>query len=158
MDKYFRIRPQWSLVEAFEETNKHYQPGSMVTGAARNVQIENWGVLIGRTRALAEIKYAINSFGSKSKLCKHIQISTKYFNMLEDFFQELPDDKKPGKIYQGMTISGYFLLKKIGGGGNAVVWEARDPKGKVRALKILKKPNTTSVHRFNDEILTLKKN
>ncbi|EIP9144482.1 protein kinase, partial [Salmonella enterica] len=33
----------------------------------------------------------------------------------------------------------------------------RDPKGKVRALKILKKPNTTSVHRFNDEILTLKK-
>ncbi|BBE75032.1 MULTISPECIES: protein kinase domain-containing protein [Phytobacter] len=157
MDKYFRIQPQWSLVEAFEQTNKYYQPGSMVTGAARNVQIENWGILIGRTRALAEIKYAIESFGSKNKLCKHIQMSSKYFNMLEDFYNELPDDKKPGKIYQGMTISGYFLLRKIGGGGNAVVWEARDSTGKTHALKILKKPNATSIHRFNDEIGTLKK-
>ncbi|MEF3109159.1 serine/threonine-protein kinase [Raoultella sp. WB_B2P2-3] len=157
MDKYFRIQPQWGLVEAFEQINKYYRPGSMVTGAARNVQIENWGILIGRTRALAEIKYAIDSFGSKSKLCKYIQISVKYFNILEDFYKELPDDKKPGKIYQGMTISGYFLLKKIGGGGNAVVWEARDSKGKTHALKILKKPNSTSINRFNDEILTLKK-
>lgn len=157
MDKYFRIQPKWGLVEAFEQTNKYYRPGSLVTGAARNVQIENWGILIGRTRALAEIKYAINSFGSKNKLCKHIQISTTYFNKLEDFYKELPDDKKPGKIYQGMTISGYFLLRKIGGGGNAVVWEARDSKGKTHALKILKRPNATSINRFNDEIQILKK-
>lgn len=157
MDKYFRIQPKWGLVEAFEETNKYYRPGSMVTGAARNVQIENWGILIGRTRALAEIKYAIDSFSSKAKLCKHIHMSTRYFNMLEDFYRELPDDKRPGKVYQGMTISGYFLLRKIGGGGNAVVWEARDSKGKVHALKILKKPNATSTNRFNDEIKTINK-
>ncbi|RZV02962.1 UNVERIFIED_ORG: serine/threonine-protein kinase [Serratia quinivorans] len=157
MDKYFRVRPQWSLVEAFEETNKYYRPGSMVTGAARNVQIENWGILIGRTRALAEIKSAIDLFGSKKKVCEHIHMSMKYFNTLEDFFQELPDDKKPGKIYQGMTISGYFLLRRIGGGGNAVVWEVRDPQRKVHAMKILKNPNATSIKRFNDEISTLKK-
>ncbi|WP_174872379.1 protein kinase domain-containing protein [Pectobacterium polaris] len=157
MSKYFRIDPKWSLVEAFEEINKYYIPGSMNTGAARNVQIENWGILIGRTRALAEVQTAIDSFGSKNKLCKHIKMTPRYFNMLIDFFQELPNDKKPGKIYQGMTIAGYFLLRKIGGGGNAVVWEVRDNNRKTHAMKILKKPNNTSIKRFNDEISTLKK-
>lgn len=156
MNKYFRILPKWSLVEAFEEINKYYRPGSMVTGAARNVQIENWGIIIGRTRALAEFKSAIDLFGSKKSLCEHIQMSTKYFNRLGDFFQELPDDKKPGKIYPGMKISEYFLLRKIGNGGNSVVWEVRDPQRNVHAMKILKNPNATSINRFNDEILTLK--
>lgn len=157
MSKFFTISKDWSFVDAFENINAHYGPGSMMTGAARNVQIENWGVMIGRTRALAEVNSAIDLYKSKAKLAKHIKMSPPTLNRLIKLFESLPDDTQNKKALQGMTISGFFLLAQIGNGGNSDVWRVRDSDKKIYAMKILRRAKGKSLIRFDDEIHILEK-
>lgn len=74
MKSYFLLNKDWGFIQAIEEINKRYRPGGISSGLARNVQIENWGVLVGRTRALAEINLAIEKRVLKLNYAKKIQI------------------------------------------------------------------------------------
>ncbi|HHL5365997.1 TPA: hypothetical protein ACQ8GL_003524 [Klebsiella pneumoniae] len=65
MQKYFRIDKDWGFTKALDEINQYYRPGGIGSGPDRNVHIENWGLLVGRTRALAEIKLAIEEHRTK---------------------------------------------------------------------------------------------
>lgn len=157
MKSYFLLNKDWGFTQAIEEINKRYRPGGISSGLARNVQIENWGVLVGRTRALAEINLAIEEEGSKTKLCKKIQISNSSMNDIIAFFKGLPDDSNKKEIQQGKVLSGYFLLSLYGKGGNAVVWKVRTNDKKTHIMKIARRARGISLSRFNDEIEILKK-
>lgn len=139
MGSYFRLDKDWGFLQALEEINSHYKPGGMVSGMARNVQIQNWGVIVGRTRALAEVELAISSAGSKSKLCKLIQISASSLNLMIGFFESLPYDIQKQGIPPGTSISGHLLLRQIGKGGNAVVWKTRTENNSLHIMKIAKR-------------------
>lgn len=157
MSGYFRLDRDWGFLQALEEINSHYKPGGMVSGMARNVQIQNWGVIVGRTRALAEVELAISSSGSKNKLCKLIKISASSLNSMISFFERLPNDINNHGTLQGISVAGHFLLRQIGNGGNAVVWKTRDENNKYHVMKIARRAKGISLSRFNDEIATLKK-
>lgn len=155
MANFFRLDRDWGFLQALDEINSHYKPGGMVSGMARNVQIQNWGVLVGRTRALAEVELAISLAGSKSKLCRIIQISASSLNMMIDFFESLPNDINKQGIQQGTSISGHLLLRQIGKGGNAVVWKTRTTNNNLHIMKIAKRSKGIALSRFDDEISTL---
>ncbi|NJO92927.1 MAG: hypothetical protein HC831_31145 [Chloroflexia bacterium] len=148
---------QWGFLELFEHINELYRPGGISSGPARNLQIESWGQLVGRTRALAEFDLAIELTGSKAALSKAIQMSPRTLTNLRNFYNSLPDDRGPAQIYQGMRIDDYVLIRRIGNGGNAEVWAARGKNKCTVALKILKRPKGSSLKRFFDEIQVLKK-
>lgn len=156
MRNYFLLDRDWGFLQALEEINSHYKPGGISSGMARNVQIQNWGVMVGKTRALAEVALAISMAGSKSKLCKLIQISPSSLNLMISFFESLPNDiTKQGTITQGTSISDYLLLRQIGKGGNAVVWKVRNKHNKILIMKIAKRAKGIALSRLNDEIYSL---
>lgn len=118
MKSYFLLKKDWGFTQAIEEINKRYRPGGISSGLARNVQIENWGVLVGRTRALAEINLAIEEEGSKTKLCKKIQISNSSMNDIIAFFKDLPDDSNKKKFnkekyYQDISFLVYTVKEDM---------------------------------------------
>ena len=157
MQKYFRIDKDWGFTKALDEINQYYRPGGIGSGPARNVHIENWGLLVGRTRALAEIELAIEEHRTKTNLCDYIHMSNSTLNRLIDFFKELPDDSTNNKVQQGTSISAHFLMRQVGKGGNAVVWKVRKSDGTTCVMKVVKKPKGIALTRFNDEIGILKK-
>lgn len=55
---------------------------------------------------------------------------------------------------EGQRIDGYILIKEIGKGGNAIVWEVKDSNEDIFAMKLLKdnKAGKKSFIRFQDEI------
>lgn len=147
----------WSLLEAFENLNAMYSPGGIGSGPQRNRQIETWGQLVGRTRALAEFDLLIDECGSVNKMSKLVQMSSRCIKQLKSFYENLPNDKSNEKIYQGMKIKDYFLLRKIGSGGNADVWQVRNSARENFAMKILKRAKGKPLQRFINEINIIKK-
>ncbi len=146
------IDKNWSLEQAFENINDTYYPGGLLSGPQRNRQIETWGQLVGRTRAVAELDLLIEQHGSASKMSKAVRMSAGTIKSLRQFFLSLPDDKGSDKIYQGMTVGGYFLIRKMASGGSANIWRVRDSRKCHYAMKILKRPKGKALERFRDEI------
>lgn len=86
------IDKSWDLQNAFDEINAVYYPGGMQSGPQRNRQIETWGQLVGKKRALNELDFLINSYGSVNKCSKSIQMSSTSIKSLRTFFESLPDE------------------------------------------------------------------
>jgi len=146
------IKRHWSLTQAIEIINEHYNAGSVSSGSARNRQIEAWGQMVGRTRALAELDVAIGLHGSIAAFLRDIRMSRKTLSALREFWGSLPDDKPLGTLHAGLSIDGYVLLEALGSGGHSKVWSVRNPTGSVEAMKILRKPSPYSLERFSSEI------
>jgi hypothetical protein len=49
------INKGWDFETALDEISKAYRPGGITTGPLRNRQVEAWGQLVGRTRALPNL-------------------------------------------------------------------------------------------------------
>lgn len=58
------IDKNWNLQNAFDAINSVYYPGGMQSGPQRNRQIETWGQLVGKARAVNELESLINDYGS----------------------------------------------------------------------------------------------
>ena len=86
------INKSWSLQSAFDVINQTYYPGGMQSGPQRNRQIEAWGQLVGKAKALVELELLINEYGSVNKMSKAVQMSPKTIKSLRVFFESLPEE------------------------------------------------------------------
>ncbi len=62
------------------------------------------------------------------------------------------------RLKSGDKIGKWILIKKIGSGGNGVVWSCKDKSQSLKAIKILAKKSKKSYARFKDEVETLNNN
>lgn len=92
MDPHLIINKSWNLQSAFDAINDVYYPGGLQSGPQRNRQIETWGQLVGKTRAIAELDSMITEHGSINKMSKSIQMSPITIKQLRYFFESLPDE------------------------------------------------------------------
>src|SRR5437773_899221 len=141
------IDPTWTFEEALANLSERYTPGSIIGGPQRNRQIEAWGQIAGRTRALAELDEAVNRYGSVTAFCKNNQITNRTLRGLRQFFEALPEDKQSLKLYPGQKFGKWQLRYRLGGGGNADVWAARAGTA-TAAVKILRRVRGKSLERF----------
>jgi hypothetical protein len=86
------IDKNWNLQSAFDAINSVYYPGGMQSGPQRNRQIETWGQLVGKARAVNELESLINDYGSVNKCSKSVQMSSRSIKYLRTFFESLPDE------------------------------------------------------------------
>ena len=87
------INKDWDFETAVRETSKVYYPGGMTSGQLRNRQVEAWGQLVGKTRALAEFDAAIKRYGSLSAFGKEYRATLPTLRGFREFFENLPDDQ-----------------------------------------------------------------
>ena len=87
------INKNWDFETAINEISKVYQPGGRTTGPVRNRQVEAWGQLVGKTRALAEFDIAIKLYGSLSSFGKEYRVTLPILRHFREFFENLPDDQ-----------------------------------------------------------------
>jgi len=99
-----QLDKRWTFEEALSKINCVYKPGGIMTGQVRNRQIESWGQLVGRTRALAEFKLAIEQHKSLRSFGRTYSIAPKTLQSLKKFFENLPDDLSK----EDLTAEGYF--------------------------------------------------
>lgn len=79
------INKNWDLDIAFEVINNRYYPGGLQSGPQRNRQIETWGQLVGKTRALEQLDSLIASCGSINKMSQSVRMSSGSIKNLESF-------------------------------------------------------------------------
>jgi serine/threonine protein kinase len=153
------IDPNWDLETAFIEISNRYRPGSYWHGRTRNVLLQMWGEVVGRTRAMAQLAALIEKSGSRNKFSKEYSISGGTLADLESHFSALPPDPEPkrNRLNAGDRIGPWKVVMRLGRGGNSEVWRATSDaqRGEV-ALKI---PNAgrNSLRRFAGELTLLKK-
>jgi hypothetical protein len=118
------IDPDWRLEEAFRVLSDLHPPGTLTSGKARNLLLQVWGELVGRTRALGEFEALIRQFGSKRKVCRALRISHGALTDLESHFESLPVEKQGGRWTSGAILGPWTLLRRLGRGGSSEVWRA----------------------------------
>src|SRR5262245_38130865 len=153
------IDPNWDLETAFIEISSRYRPGAYWHGRTRNVLLQMWGEVVGRTRAVAQLAALIERSGSRNKFSKEFAISSGPLADLEAHFAALPPDPEPkrNRLNAGDRIGPWKLVARLGRGGNSEVWRATsDTQQGEAALKI---PNAgrNSLRRFAGELTLLKK-
>ncbi len=151
------IDKDWNFEEALSRITIKYHTGNPISGPQRNRQIESWGQLVGRTRALNEFELAIERHGSRTAFGRTYHIATSTLRSLKKFFENLPDDRVCGSIYPGLKLGGWRLLRQLGKGGSSKVWNAKDINSRHAAIKILKRARGDSLKRFISEINILQK-
>lgn len=77
---------------AFDAINNAYYLGGLQSGPQRNRQIETWGQLVGKSKALIELDSLIESYGSTNKMSKAVRMSPNTIKNLRGFFESLPDE------------------------------------------------------------------
>jgi nucleotide-binding universal stress UspA family protein len=77
----------------------------VTTGPLRNRQVEAWGQLVGKTRALIEFDAAIKHYGSLSAFGREYRATLRTLRSFRKFFENLPDDQ--------VTESAVTNMKKV---------------------------------------------
>src|SRR5689334_5367659 len=116
------LDPDLSFEAAVAEISDLHRPGSLSHGIARNVLVEAWGQLVGRRRALAEFDYFIETCGSLTRAAEALQATRDTLRRWRSAFESLPDREREQPPLQGRLVGGWFLVRRIGSGGNAEVW------------------------------------
>ncbi|MEQ8190595.1 MAG: protein kinase [Candidatus Eremiobacterota bacterium] len=150
-----QIDKDWIFEEALSIITDNYPPIGPIRGPQRNRQIESWGQIVGRTRAIAEFESAIEQYGSLTAFGRKYHMAPRTLRDLKEFFKSLPDDRIRGSIYPGLKLGGWRLLRQLGKGGNSKVWHAKDINSQHAAIKILKRARGISLKRFISEITIL---
>ncbi len=86
------INKDWDFENAIREISKVYYPGGKTSGVLRNRQVEAWGQLVGKTRALAEFDEAVKRYGSLSAFGREYRATLPTLRRFREFFESLPDD------------------------------------------------------------------
>ena len=87
------INKDWDFETAVKEISKRYYPGGLTTGQLRNRQVEAWGQLVGKTRALTEFDATIERYGSLSAFGREYRATLPTLRGFRKFFENLPDDQ-----------------------------------------------------------------
>lgn len=87
------IIKDWDFETAVKEISNKYYPGGISTGPLRNRQVEAWGQLVGRTRALTEFDAAIKRYGSLSAFGREYRATLLTLRSFRKFFENLPDSQ-----------------------------------------------------------------
>lgn len=148
-----QLEESWTFEDALRSISSHYPVPSQILGPQRNRQIEAWGQLVGRARAIAEFDEAVRRFGSRTRLGREMQMSTKTLRELRAFYESLPT-KRSSRLYPGKVLGDWRLLKPLGSGASSDVWRARRQKGREeeRAIKCLRGRGKYLRKRFEAEI------
>jgi hypothetical protein len=120
------IDPNWDLETAFVKISDRYRPGSYWHGRTRNVLLQMWGEVVGRTRAVEQLAALIEKSGSRNKFCREFSISSAPLADLESHFAALPPDPEPkrNRLNAGDRIGPWKFVARLGRGGNSEVWRA----------------------------------
>jgi nucleotide-binding universal stress UspA family protein len=121
------INKNWDFETAINEISRVYHPGGITTGPVRNRQVESWGQLVGRTRAVAEFDTAIEKYGSLTAFGREYSVSVRILRHFGDFFEKLPDDQ----VVDTITESNTFKMIKV---FMSYSWDNDDHKKWVREL------------------------
>jgi hypothetical protein len=120
------LNADWDFEEAISKINETYPPYGRVGPQLRNRQIESWGQIVGRTRALISFDEAITRNGSMTAFGRKYQITADTLRKLRLFFEDLPDEnlQKEKEIIERMRLVGHedkftdakreLLLKEVG--------------------------------------------
>lgn len=87
------INKDWDFETAIREISKVYYPGGMTSGQLRNRQVESWGQLVGKTRALVEFDAAIKRYGSLSAFGREYRVTLPILRRFREFFESLPEEQ-----------------------------------------------------------------
>ena len=150
------VDPEWSLETAFVELSNRHAPGSLIHGRTRNLMLQMWGELVGRTRALAELEALTRKCRSRTALCRSFRISSSSLKELEDYFEALAPEKHPGRWRPGDRLGSWTILRRLGRGGNSEVWRASSTEFGEVALKIAGS-GTNKTQRFGAELQVLRR-
>ena len=85
-----QLDTDWDFEEALININSHHPPYGYVGPQLRNRQIETWGQMVGRTRALSLFDAAVRKSGSLSAFGKEHSITTKTLRRFRAYFWNLP--------------------------------------------------------------------
>lgn len=97
------INKDWDFETAVKEISNKYYPGGITTGPLRNRQVEAWGQLVGRTRALTEFDSAIQRYGSRTAFGREYRVTLPTLRHFREFFENLPDDQVTESEVTNMT-------------------------------------------------------
>ncbi len=121
------INKDWDFETAIKEISKVYYPGGITTGPLRNRQVEAWGQLVGKSRALAEFDSAIKLYGSRSAFGKEYRVTLPTLRNFREFFENLPDDQVAETIIERKVAN----MTKV---FISYSWDDDDHKNWVRGL------------------------
>src|SRR6185295_16389956 len=88
---HMHLRIEWNFEEALQNINAEHPPWGHVGPQLRNRQVEAWGQLVGRTRALALFDMAVEQNSSLTALARKYNITIGTLRNLRRFFENLPD-------------------------------------------------------------------
>jgi hypothetical protein len=137
----------WSFTTAVRKISEVHLPWGLTGPIQRNRQIEAWGQLVGRKRALREFDQAVVKLGSLTALARDYNFSIKTLRRLREFYANLPIERNGGGLARGDLLGKWQLVEQIGSGGSAAVWRARSAK-RDAALKVLKRARGIALARF----------
>lgn len=87
------INKEWDFETAVREISQVYRPGGLTTGHLRNRQIESWGQIVGKKRAVIEFDDSIEKYGSLSAFGKEFRVTVPILRHFREFFESIPDDQ-----------------------------------------------------------------
>jgi hypothetical protein len=125
------IDPSWNFQEAVSAASDRFRPGSLVVGKARNVLIQSWAQMVGKSRASQEVNSFINDAGSFTAAAKSLSMSTDTLKGLLDYINTLPSetsDTRPIKLRKGQKKL-YELLRTKNAGDLLSRKDLRDSLG-----------------------------
>jgi hypothetical protein len=97
------INKDWDFETAVKEISNKYYPGGITTGPLRNRQVEAWGQLVGRARALTEFDSAIQRYGSRTAFGREYRVTLPTLRHFREFFENLPDAQVTESEVTNMT-------------------------------------------------------
>src|SRR6266508_5328028 len=120
------INRDWDFEFAVKEVSKECYLGGDAVGRLRSREVEAWGLLVGKSRALAEFDAAIKRYGSLSAFGRQYRVTLPTLHAFREFFENLPDDQAVNAITgnrvfisyaredQSVALEIYDLLKSNG--------------------------------------------
>ncbi|MCE7915914.1 MAG: TIR domain-containing protein [Nitrosomonas sp. PRO4] len=120
------INKEWDFETAVNEISNVYRPGGKTTGPLRNRQVESWGQIVGKTRAVTEFDDAIKRYGSLSAFGREYSVTVPILRHFREFFESLPDDQ----VAKATSESNVGMIKAF----ISYSWDNDDHKNWVREL------------------------
>ena len=87
---------KWSFEEAVNIISKRFKPGGFHTGTQRNLLIQSWARLVGRSRAIREMDESIRRYSFISAAAKAFRMGLSTLRRLRDSFNLMPDPGEEG--------------------------------------------------------------
>jgi hypothetical protein len=112
------IDPAWSFDEAVSAASERFRPGSLVVGKARNVLIQSWAQMAGKSRAAREVNAYIEKFGSLTAAARSLSMRLETLKDLLDYINTLPSespDIRPIRLRKGQKKLYQLLRAKNAG-------------------------------------------